>query len=377
MHKVQKLCGFLNFLCKAIVPGRAFTRRLYALTRGLKSPHHIRLKVENRLDLDLWEKILTHPDVFYRPFMDLVSVVADEIDLYTDASRAFNKGFGAWCQDNWIYGTWDYNFMTRAEPSIEYLELYAVTVAVKLWLERFQNRKIYLFCDNESVVHMINHSSSKCKNCMVLIRIIVLHSMLHNARVFAKHVKTKDNGIADALSRQQLCRFRKLSKKHGKARNSNPDVIPGDLWPISTIWLDKNFYVLGSSKDKKRKRSISSASSSTSYSARSLNMIMEKLKCANSKESTKKTYLAIWRNFNNFIIKLDVKPQYWEERTAMFLAHLAEGGAQSSTLKSYVSAIKRILTDDGYVWNDNMVLLSSLTKGCKLINDKVRVRLPI
>ena len=137
------------------------------------------------------------------------------------------------------------------------------------------------------------------------------------------------------------------------------------------------FYVLGNSKDKKKKRSTSSASSSTSYSARSLNMIMEKLKCANRKESTKKTYLAIWRNFNNFIIKLDVKPQYWEERTAMFLAHLAEGGAQSSTLKSYVSAIKRILTDDGYVWNDNIVLLSSLTKGCKLINDKVRLRLPI
>ena len=27
---LQQLCGFLNFICKAIFPGRAFTRRMYA-----------------------------------------------------------------------------------------------------------------------------------------------------------------------------------------------------------------------------------------------------------------------------------------------------------------------------------------------------------
>ena len=104
---------------------------------------------------------------------------------------------------------------------------------------------------------------------------------------------------------------------------------------------------------------------------------MEKLRGANTKDSTKRIYLAIRRQFNAFIIKLDKRPSSWEERTAMFLAHHADNGTQSSTLKSYVSAIKRILIDDGYLWDDNIVLLSSLTKGCRLINDQVRVRLPI
>ena len=40
-------------------------------------------------------------------------------------------------------------------------------------------------------------------------------------------------------------------------------------------------------------------------------------------------------------------------------------------------AIKRILVDDGYDWNDTKVLLHSLTRACRLINDKVRTRLPI
>ena len=29
VHQLQKLCRFLNFLCRAIVPGRAFVRWLY------------------------------------------------------------------------------------------------------------------------------------------------------------------------------------------------------------------------------------------------------------------------------------------------------------------------------------------------------------
>ena len=50
---------------------------------------------------------------------------------------------------------------------------------------------------------------------------------------------------------------------------------------------------------------------------------------------------------------------------------------KSTTVKSYVSAIKKLLIDDGYEWDDQKVLLGSLTKACKLINDKLHIRLPI
>ena len=104
---------------------------------------------------------------------------------------------------------------------------------------------------------------------------------------------------------------------------------------------------------------------------------MEKLRCTQNRDSTIKNYLSIWRHFNNFVIQLDRKPNSWEERTSLFMAHLISGGTQSSTIRSYVSAIKRILIDDGYQWNEKQILLSSLTRACKLINDHVRTRLPI
>ena len=46
-------------------------------------------------------------------------------------------------------------------------------------------------------------------------------------------------------------------------------------------------------------------------------------------------------------------------------------------MKSYVSAIKAVLREDGIYVNEDKCLLSSLTKACKYENDHVRTRLPI
>ena len=109
-----------------------------------------------------------------------------------------------------------------------------------------------------------------------------------------------------------------------------------------------------------------------------MNLILEKLTGQKRRDSTVKIYQSIWRQFNNFIIRLDRKPVSWEDGASLFGAHLVEvKKLQSQTVRSYISAIKGILVDDGYNWDDNKVLLSTLTKACKLINDQVRTRLPI
>ena len=46
-------------------------------------------------------------------------------------------------------------------------------------------------------------------------------------------------------------------------------------------------------------------------------------------------------------------------------------------MKSYISAIKGVLRDDGYEWNHNKVLFESLIQACHLVNDTVMCRLPI
>ena len=106
--------------------------------------------------------------------------------------------------------------------------------------------------------------------------------------------------------------------------------------------------------------------------------ILERLQNKQTRSTTAATYLSVWKHLNRFIINLDYKGNLsWEERTALFGAYLVDNGIQSSTLKSYFSAIKHVLKQDGYEWNDKKVILSSLVKSCKLENDKVKIRLPI
>lgn len=58
-QEIQSLCGLLNFACSVIVTGRAFLRRLFDLTRGLRKPHHrVRLTRGCKDDLLVWKELL-------------------------------------------------------------------------------------------------------------------------------------------------------------------------------------------------------------------------------------------------------------------------------------------------------------------------------
>ena len=191
----------------------------------------MRVKEENRLDLMVWREFLSWLDVFCIPFTECGEIKADEVNMYSDASGKI--GFGAICNTSWMFGQWSKAlFIDRFEPSIEYLELFALMAGVLMWLHHFKNKKIILFCDNISVVHMINNTSSRCKNCMVLLRLVVLHSMICNVRLFAKYI-SKDNGLSDALSRLDFQRFRKL----GPNMERRPTEPPADIWPVERIWV--------------------------------------------------------------------------------------------------------------------------------------------
>ena len=99
------------------------------------------------------------------------------MNFFTAVSGAETLDFGCFFNRDWCYGGWKSNYIRILNLSIEYLELYALTVASELWAGRLQNRRVIIFCDNKSVVEMINKAVSSCKNYMVLIRLIALTSI--------------------------------------------------------------------------------------------------------------------------------------------------------------------------------------------------------
>lgn len=236
MHQLQKLTGLLNFLCRAVVPGRAFTRRLYYRTVGLKQHHHLRVDEILRADLQLWESFLTTDHSLFRPFMDFSIILqAEEISLSSDASKL--HAWGCTYKNHWSFGEWnskDKERLQLRQLNIQIQEMLAFAVAVELFAPLLTNRRIVAKCDNQAVVHMINNSSSNCRVCMEMIRLITLTSMKYNCRIFARWIPTKENGLADAISRLDFVRFFKLDPDMDKF----PIRPPANLWPMKDEWWD-------------------------------------------------------------------------------------------------------------------------------------------
>ena len=95
------------------------------------------------------------------------------------------------------------------------------------------------------------------------------------------------------------------------------------------------------------------------------------------RDSMKQNFYTVWKLFNKFLIRLDKKPHEWEHRLILFVGHLIDENKQSSTVKSYVSAIRAVLKDNNIDLNEDQYLISSLTKVCRLVNDQIRMQLLI
>ena len=197
--------------------------------------HHVRVNKQMRADLKVWEQFLRKPDMYCRPFVDFHTVItADQLFWYTDASGKL--GYGGICGTSWFAGEWGCEFLETCHPSIEFQELFAVTASVLMFGHRYADRQICLFCDNQSVISMINHSTSSCPRCMELIRILTLESLEKNLRVFAKYVTTKANGLADSLLRGQMGHFKCLAQDIKIEVDAYQTELPQVLFPLDKYW---------------------------------------------------------------------------------------------------------------------------------------------
>ena len=59
------------------------------------------------------------------------------------------------------------------------------------------------------------------------------------------------------------------------------------------------------------------------------------------------------------MLRLDHKPDNWGDRLILFVGHLIENKKQSSTVRSYISAIKSVLRKDDQEVIEDEYLLSA------------------
>ena len=229
LKEMQSLTGSLAFCAKAMPSARAFIRRMYAAMSGVRQPYHrIRLSKGIKEDLKMWQQFLSKFNgISY--MLDDEWVSSTSLKLQTDSAGGAELGCGVYFDGHWCHLSWPERWSeTGLLKDITFLELVPIALAVCLWKNQFQGKRIQFYCDNMAVVHILNSKTAKVERVMELVRAIVKWSLLYNFHVNVLHVSSSDNGIADSVSRKQWQRFKSLAP----AADAQPTPIPTEFWNL-------------------------------------------------------------------------------------------------------------------------------------------------
>lgn len=213
---LESLIGVLNHAAKVVRPGRTFLRRIIDLLHGVPMhplhPHPIRLNREFRSDLAWWQlfavewngtSFLTPPT--HLPLRQLAS----------DASGSW--GCGAWFESHWFQLQWDVR--SKALP-IVVKELLPIVLAGAVWGPQWAGTNVHCLCDNQAVVACLRSRTIREKHCMHMLRTLAFVEARYAFYLRSEYINTKDNVLADDLSRDNSCSF--LSK----VPNADPTPTP-------------------------------------------------------------------------------------------------------------------------------------------------------
>ena len=62
-----------------------------------------------------------------------------DIGFTSDASKNSKLGFGCIMKNSWLWGRWEPGFVETFDPSIEFLELFALCAGVLTWEAQLVN----------------------------------------------------------------------------------------------------------------------------------------------------------------------------------------------------------------------------------------------
>jgi hypothetical protein len=213
------LIGRLNYVARVVKAGRPYLSKLIAAANTAKSlVHFIHLSKETKKDLRWWREFLAEFGGSVPLPRSPLCVSGDTMNLSTDAS---DRGYGAVFGSEWFSAPLPDEHRSW---SINIREVYAVLLAICTWRVHMASCIIFLCCDNEAAVKVLDKGRSKQETIDALVRDTYKACATDSIDLVACHTPGVENGPADALSRADLERFHELTP------SANP-VMTGITWP--------------------------------------------------------------------------------------------------------------------------------------------------
>ena len=186
-----------------------------------KSHHHITINKSARADINWW--------IDFLPSWSHSTLIPETYTIYPSdlklSSDACDFGFGGLYGNAWIQGAFEGKYIPH---SIDFKELFALVAAVMTWGPEWVGKRIVFYTDNQPITFIWDSGTTPCEDLMTLVRKLFLTAAKFQFSISLKHISVTSNTIADAISRFQVDRIRKLMP----TANTQPTPLQPDVWDL-------------------------------------------------------------------------------------------------------------------------------------------------
>ena len=101
-------------------------------------------------------------------------------------------------------------------------ELYPIAIILKAMGWKYANSNVLIRCDNENAVNALVNKDIRNPRSHNLVIMICELAIEHSFWFHVDHIKGEENSLADALSRMEINKFKKLASESGRKLDSAP-----------------------------------------------------------------------------------------------------------------------------------------------------------
>ena len=202
-RELQSLIGKIAWGAKCIKAIRPTLRSLIDLQKRLKhSSHRTRLSQNAKLDIQFFLQwcVRFNGVVFFcktdKPQPDTT--------LYCDASL---KAGAAYHNSDFVYVNWQADMQDMSSEPIFVKEVGAIILAFRRWHPRWSYKTIHVYTDNKGAEWALRKGLTKNASANIMLKELLWLCAWYNISYKMHYISTKDNYIADALSRLDDPRF--------------------------------------------------------------------------------------------------------------------------------------------------------------------------
>lgn len=197
--QLERLIGKLQFAGSCIRPGRIFVSRLLNELRTMDGPGLFPVGEEMKKDVMWWK-------TFLEDYNGVSMLWLEDWNPQHGwmASDACLTGIGGVVENECFRTRLSEELIQDPEWGIVHYEMLAVIVLIQVFDQKLKGRKIFLHCDNEAVVSVVNTGKSRDSNLQSCLRWLWYLLAVNDCMIKLLPVSSEDNKIADNLSRSHI-----------------------------------------------------------------------------------------------------------------------------------------------------------------------------